>query len=203
MHVLRQGDYKHRKRPQMVTFKDEISGVLFSSTVERVKNAIYKATNLLQFTSFVALEEFYSFLGITETCLMLYDCTHLDLSYSDPSNVLGWHLLEGIRKLEVELVPKIDPLDNSLYVELVYDRLPEFWDIRDLINPAYSDFCYEEFLNLYEMQLNLCINEDGEPEIISALDPRYSSYGIGTYAGCCPDSDWNPAAFKRDRQIYY
>lgn len=182
MHIRKQGNYYHHRRPQKVRFHDELSDIWFVSTVNAVKNGIYKATNLLQFTDFVALEELYSFWGITPFIEMMMK-PRVDISYDDPREVLGWDLIMGVRIVDIELVPKIDPSDNSVYVELVYNELPEFCDIRDKMNPCFGDSVASEFLSLYTSE---------------GYDKMRILYGCSQWY---PDWEWDPVKFKRDRHI--
>lgn len=124
-----------RRRPQKVRFYDELARIGFVATIPFVKNGIYKATALLQQTDFVALEELYYFWGISDFVSMLALGTSVDIGYLDLREVLGWHLLQGVRSVDIDLVPAIDD-NNGLYVKIIYNDVPEFWDVRDLLFPS-------------------------------------------------------------------
>lgn len=140
MHIERANSPRYkpliRRRPQKVRFYDEIARIGFVATIPFVNNGIYKASALLQETEFVALEELYSFWGISEFVSMLTNA--VDIGYTDLREVLGWHLLQGVRTVDIELQAKIDA-DNGLYVNIHYNDVPEFWDVRDLLFPSDVD----------------------------------------------------------------
>ena len=142
MHIERAQapEYKplYRRRPPKVRFYDEIARIGFVATIPFVKNGIHKATALLQQTDFVALEELYSFWGISEFVAMLKPGTTVDIGYLDLREVLGWHLLQGIRSVDIDLIPAFDG-NKGLYVKIVYNDVPEFWDVRDLLFPSDVD----------------------------------------------------------------
>lgn len=139
MHIERAQapEYKplYRRRPPNVRFYDEIARIGFVATIPFVKNGIHKATALLQQTDFVALEELYSFWGISEFVTMLKPGTTVDIGYLDLREVLGWHLLQGVRSVDIDLIPAFDD-NKGLYVKIVYADVPEFWDVRDLLFPS-------------------------------------------------------------------
>lgn len=123
--------YKEHWEPQIVKFKDELSGVIFKSSVVRVKKAGYKATQLMQETNFVSLEEYYSFLGISDAVKLF--SPHIDITYGDLSNVLGWDLMDGYRIIEPNLVPEI--IDKEVIINIIFDETPYFHDVTGYLSP--------------------------------------------------------------------
>ena len=122
---------KRRWRPQKVKFRDELSGVIFKSTIPRVKKAFNRATALLLETNFVSLEELYSLLGISDAVKLF--SPNLDLDYSELNNVLGWDILVT-RSVDYELIPVIE--NEELIIKIVFSDIPEFWDITGYLHPA-------------------------------------------------------------------
>ena len=129
---------RRRWRPQKVKFIDEFSGVIFESTIPRVRKAMNQATTLLLETNFASLEELYSFLGIVDAVKLFNP--NIDLSYSELNNVLGWDIVEG-PILNYELKP--DLKDDEVIIRIIFDKNPEFWDVTGYINPsAFDDWGY-------------------------------------------------------------
>lgn len=167
-----------RGRPSTYKFRDELSHICFLATIPFVQSGINKATRFLQETDFVALEELYSFWGLTDfiNTLDTEKLAHMpDISYMDLREVLGWNLLQGIRYIDIELKPDI--INEEIIINIVYKDMPEFWDVRDLLNPYKSDICQEEWLNYKSSYGKLVQGKDGSFWIDTG---GYASVGLDT-----------------------
>lgn len=136
------------RRPAIYMFRDQLTGVKFKATIPFVKNGIFKASCLLQETEFVSLDELYSFWGIADFIRVLREefvPGIPDISYMDLREVLGWNLLQGVRIVDIELVPVIE--GEEVIIDLVYNDVPEFWDIRSILNPYDSQIFEEEYMD--------------------------------------------------------
>lgn len=160
-----------RRRPMVCKFYDHIANVGFTATIPFIKNGINKATRLLQETGFVALEELYSFWGITDFVNLVVPGP--DISYTDLREVLGWDLLQGIRILDIELKPEIR--NSQVIINIVYNDWPEFWDIRSRLNPYDSELMEEEYSACMRNFVRTIYDENGNPYYVA---DGYSGFGL-------------------------